>query len=203
MKYFVTGIGTEIGKTVVSTILTEKLNADYWKPIQAGELDFSDTMKVKKYISNKKSHFFEERYKLLNPMSPHAAAKIEDIKINLNDFELPETNNKLIIEGAGGLMVPINHNGDMIIDIIHHLNIPVIIVSKNYLGSINHTLLTIKALQNLNIPIKGIIFNGEENLESQKIIQDITNINILGRIEEYTSDITNEWIIEQTKNIEL
>lgn len=203
MKYFVTGIGTEIGKTVVSTILTEKLNADYWKPIQAGELDFSDTMKVKKYISNKKSRFFEERYKLLNPMSPHAAAKIEDIKINLNDFELPETNNKLIIEGAGGLMVPINHNGDMIIDVIHHLNIPTIIVSRNYLGSINHTLLTIKALQNLNIPIKGIIFNGKENLETQLIIKNITGVNILGRIEECTTEITNEWIIEQTKKIEL
>ena len=131
MKYFVTGIGTEIGKTVVSAILTEKLKADYWKPIQAGELDYSDTMKVKKLISNNKSHFFEEKYRLLNPMSPHAASKIENITIKIDDFTLPKKNHDLIIEGAGGIMVPINHNGDMIIDIIHHLKIPTIKVSVN------------------------------------------------------------------------
>lgn len=203
MKYFVTGIGTEIGKTITSAILTEKLNADYWKPIQAGELDNSDTMKVEGLISNQKSRFFEERYRLLNPMSPHAAANIENINISLKDFKLPETNNNLIVEGAGGLMVPINHDGDMIVDLIKTLNIPVIIVSKNYLGSINHTLLTIKALQQLKIPIKGIIFNGEENIETQQIIKDITDVNILGRIEECKKELSKEWIIEQGKNIAL
>lgn len=203
MKYFVTGIGTEIGKTITSAILTEKLNADYWKPIQAGELDNSDTMKVEGLITNQKSRFFEERYRLLNPMSPHAAAKIEHINISLSDFKLPKTNNNLIIEGAGGLMVPINHNGDMILDLIKSLNIPAIIVSRNYLGSINHTILTIKALQNLNIPIKGIIFNGEENIETQQIIKDITDVNILGRIEECNNKITKDWVVEQCDKIDL
>ena len=203
MKYFVTGIGTEIGKTIVSCILTEKLKADYWKPIQAGELDDSDTMKVRKFISNKKSHFFEERYRLENPMSPHAAAKIENIKISLNDFKLPKTNNNLIVEGAGGLMVPINHEGHMIADLVKKLNIPTIIVSRNYLGSINHTILTIKALQHLNIPIKGIIFNGKENIETQQIIKDTTGINILGRIEECNTEISNKWIIKQCDKIYL
>lgn len=156
-RYFVTGIGTDVGKTVVSAILTEALKADYWKPIQAGDLDNTDTMKVKKWVQNLNSVFHPERFLLTQSMSPHAAAKIDEVSIQLKDITLPSTENNLIIEGAGGLMVPINEQ-DLILDLIKNLAVEVIVVSRHYLGSINHTLLTIDALNNAGVPIKGLIF---------------------------------------------
>lgn len=179
---FVTGIGTEIGKTYCSAILTELWEADYWKPIQAGELDQLDSDVVRNHVTNKKTVIHPERYLLSEPMSPHVAARIDGIEINLSDFDLPKTENQLVIEGAGGLMVPLNDKGDLIIDLIQHLNAEVILVSKNYLGSINHTLLSVKMLQARKIPIKGILFNGDENLETQKVIQNISQENIIGRV---------------------
>lgn len=179
---FVTGIGTEIGKTYCSAILTEVWKADYWKPIQAGELDQLDSDVVRNHVTNKKTVIHPERYLLSEPMSPHAAARIDGIEINLSDFDLPKTENQLVIEGAGGLMVPLNDKGDLIIDLIQYLNAEVVLVSKNYLGSINHTLLSVKMLQARKIPIKGILFNGDENLETQKVIQNISREKIIGRV---------------------
>tara|TARA_B110000444_G_scaffold256732_1_gene293693 strand:- start:3994 stop:4605 length:612 start_codon:yes stop_codon:yes gene_type:complete len=183
MKIFVTGIGTEVGKTVISAILTEALHADYWKPIQAGELDYSDKNKVEELISNSKSNFHEETFRLNHPMSPHAAAERDDVKIHLNDFQIPITDNHLIIEGAGGLMVPINKN-DCIINFIEQSEAEVILVSRNYLGSINHTILSVEALKNRNIPIKGIIFNGSENKDTESIIISMCGVPCLGRVDE-------------------
>lgn len=179
---FVTGIGTEIGKTYCSAILTEVWEADYWKPLQAGELDQLDSDVVRNHVTNKKTVIHPERYLLSEPMSPHAAARIDGIEINLSDFDLPKTENQLVIEGAGGLMVPLNDKGDLIIDLIQYLNAEVVLVSKNYLGSINHTLLSVKMLQARKIPIKGILFNGDENLETQKVIQNISREKIIGRV---------------------
>jgi dethiobiotin synthetase len=159
-KYFITGIGTNIGKTITSAIVTEALKADYWKPIQAGDLDNTDTQKVKGLISNPKSIFYPETYRLNTPASPHAAALIDGLEISLDNFALPKTQNNLVIEGAGGLMVPLNQH-HLIIDLIAKLNVEVILVSQNYLGSINHTLLSIALLKARNIPVKGIIFNGD------------------------------------------
>ena len=119
-KYFVTGIGTEIGKTLISSILVEKLNADYWKPIQSGELESSDTIKVKNLISNTVSKFHPEAYQLTQPFSPHYSAKLDGISISLDKINLPETAQTLIVEGAGGLMVPINDK-DLMIDLIQKL----------------------------------------------------------------------------------
>ena len=183
MRLFVTGVGTEVGKTIVSAILTEALKADYWKPVQAGDLNWSDTNKVQSLISNIESHFHKEAFQLNHPISPHAAAERDGIDIQLADIQIPEKSNHLIIEGAGGLMVPLN-NTDCIIDLIPQLNCEVILVSRNYLGSINNTLLSIEALQNRNIPIKGIIFNGNENKDTESIILYMTGIPLLGRIEE-------------------
>ena len=180
-QYFVTGIGTEIGKTVCSAIVVEALQADYWKPVQAGELDHSDTHKVQALISNSKSIFHPESYRLKAPMSPHAAAKLDNTEINLLDIIPPKTQNHLIVEGAGGLHVPLNDK-DLIIDLIQHLKVETILVSKNYLGSINHTLLSIEALQHRKIPIKGIIFNGEPNKETESIIEYRTGLTVLGRV---------------------
>ena len=185
MRLFVTGIGTEVGKTIVSAILTEALKADYWKPVQAGDLDWSDSNKVQSLISNIESHFHKEAFQLNHPMSPHAAAKRDDIDIQLSDIQIPETINHLIIEGAGGLMVPLN-NTNCIIDMIPQLNCEVVLVSRNYLGSINHTLLSIEALQQRNIPIKGIIFNGQENKDTESVILKITGVSLLGRVDEET-----------------
>ena len=145
MRLFVTGIGTEVGKTVIAAILTEALEADYWKPVQAGDLDYSDTHKVRDLVSNDKSVFHPETHALHHPMSPHAAAERDGVEISLDDFQLPQTENNLIVEGAGGLMVPLNSK-DCIIDLIEKLDIEVVLVSRTYLGSINHTLLSVEGI---------------------------------------------------------
>ena len=181
MRYFVTGIGTEIGKTLASAILVEALEADYWKPVQAGELEYTDSQKVKELISNTESKFHSESFRLKLAMSPHAAAQNESITINTSDCQIPKTDKPLIIEGAGGLLVPLNDE-ECIIDLIKKLKVEVILVSQHYLGSINHTLLSIEALKNRKIPIKGILFNGDENKDTENIILSKSGLNNLGRI---------------------
>jgi dethiobiotin synthetase len=180
-RYFITGIGTGIGKTIVSATLTEKLKADYWKPIQSGDLAQSDSLNIESLISNDQTKIHPETYRLNNPLSPHLSARLDGIEIKLSNFTLPETDNTLIVEGAGGLMVPLN-NEELILDLIKHLDLEVILVSQSYLGSINHTLLTINTLKQHNIDIKGIIFNGETNFESEDYILKYTGINFLGNI---------------------
>jgi dethiobiotin synthetase len=184
-KYFITGIGTGIGKTLVSAILVEKLAADYWKPIQAGDLDQSDSLTIKSLISNNSTIIHPEIYRLNYPLSPHLSAKMDGIEIKLDQFTLPETENNMIVEGAGGLLVPLNDK-HLIIDLIKKLNLEVIVVSQNYLGSINHTLLTIGMLQQYQVKIKGIIFNGTANLESENYILNYTKVDCLGKIPEIT-----------------
>ena len=182
MKLFITGIGTDVGKTITSAIITQALEADYWKPIQAGDLDNSDSHKVKSKISNPKSQIFENSYKLNTPASPHFAAAIDGIIIDLKQIQEPTTTNHLVIEGAGGILVPLN-NQDCIIDLIQK-DYKVLLVSRHYLGSINHTLLTFEALKNRNIPLAGIIFSGDENKASEEIILAKTKAKFIGRIEE-------------------
>jgi dethiobiotin synthetase len=181
MQFFITGIGTEIGKTVVSSILTEYLQADYWKPVQSGDLHWTDTMKVQSLISNEKSFFHPERHRLNAPLSPHASAALDGVQIQLSDFTLPQTSNHLIVEGAGGLMVPLNDQ-DLMLDLIHQLQIPVILVSRNYLGSINHTILSIEALKHRKIPIAGIVINGEPNPATESFIENYSQLPVLFRV---------------------
>lgn len=181
MKLFITGIGTDVGKTVVSAIITEALQADYWKPIQAGDLSQSDSHTIQSLISNEKTAVHSNSYALQTPASPHLAAQLDGITIDLKSIAEPKTKNHLVIEGAGGIFVPLNDN-DTIIDLIQP-DYKVIVVSRHYLGSINHTLLTIEALRNRNIPIAGIIFNGNENPSTEAIILQKTGINNLGRVE--------------------
>ncbi len=178
---FVTGIGTGIGKTIVATVLTEKLKADYWKPIQSGDLDNSDTAKVKELVSNSDTKFHPEAYKLTQAFSPHKSAAIDNIRIELEKIILPESNNRIIIEGAGGLMVPLNEK-DLMVDLIEQLDAEVILVSKNYLGSINHTLLSLEILRIRNISLKGIIFNGESDSYSEELILNFAGVESIGRI---------------------
>jgi len=191
-KIFVTGIGTDVGKTIVAAILTEALQADYWKPIQCGSLELTDTERVKRLVESNQSFFHPEAYRLYTPASPHYAAEIEDVKINWGKLKLPETNNTLVIEGAGGLMVPFNLKGETMLDIARNTDSEVVIVSRNYLGSINHTLLTLRVLQDSGVKILGLIFNGESNPSSEDVILKTTKVPLLGRIKEeyeFTKDL--------------
>ena len=197
MNYFITGIGTDIGKTVIAAMLTEALEADYWKPIQSGDLNCSDTQKVQQLISNTKTVFHPETYRITQPMTPHAAAKIDHTEINVSNIQLPPTNNHLIIEGAGGLMVPLNDQ-HMIIDLIEQLNAEVILISQNYLGSINHTMLSIEALKSRKLKIAGIIFNGIENKETEAFILNASGLACLGRVQQHETIDKN--VILQYKN---
>lgn len=181
MKLFITGIGTDVGKTVASAILVEALQSDYWKPIQAGDLDFSDTHKVKSQISNSNSQFHLNAYALDTPVSPHYAAQLDEIVIDLKKITEPKTDNHLVIEGAGGILVPLN-DSDCIIDLIQK-DYKVIVVSRHYLGSINHTLLTIEVLKSRKINVAGIIFSGDENKATEEIILKKTGVKFIGRID--------------------
>lgn len=186
-KYFITGIGTEVGKTVVSAIITEALEADYWKPVQAGDLEYSDSHKVKELISNSRTVFHPNSFALKTPMSPHAAADIDGVRITAEKIKEPETSNNLVIEGAGGLLVPVNNE-----QTIAHIIKPdhkVILVSRHYLGSINHTLLTVEAMKKRGLNCIGIIFNGAENPSTEEVILKMTGLPVLLRIaEEKTID---------------
>ena len=182
---FITGIDTGIGKTVASAIIREALQADYWKPIQCGDLDQSDTLKIKS-LSSSQGQFFKERFSLKNPLSPHQAAAKEGLSINLSDFSLPQTKNWLVVEGAGGVLVPLNDT-ETVLDLIKELKTPAIVVTKNYLGSLNHTLLTISALLSKDIPIAGLIFNGKENPELENFLCKKTGLPNLLSIKEENS----------------
>ncbi|MFY0602497.1 MAG: dethiobiotin synthase [Flavobacteriaceae bacterium] len=180
-KYFITGISTDVGKTVAAAILTEALEADYWKPVQAGDLQYSDTDKVKQLVSNSTSVFHSNAFALQTPMSPHAAAEIDGVEISLNEIKEPKTKNNLVIEGAGGLLVPLN-NKDTILDLIKP-NYKVIVVSRHYLGSINHTLLTVSFLKEKGLDV-SIIFSGNEHKTTEDIIARMTEVPVIGRIDD-------------------
>jgi len=166
---FITGIGTEVGKTIVSAVLTEQLQADYWKPVQAGDLDNTDSEKVRQLISNSRSLFHPETFKFIMAASPHRAAKHEGIEIRPQDFSLPETSNQLLIEGAGGLFVPLSYRF-LMIDLIRLLGADAVLVVRNYLGCINHTLLSIHALLSKGIPLKHMVLNGDFDFDTLNVL---------------------------------
>lgn len=197
-RYFITGIGTDVGKTVVSAILVKALEANYWKPIQAGDLENSDRMKVQDLTGMNNTYFHPETYLLPYPMSPHASAERAGIDIELNQINVPQHSNTLIIEGAGGLMVPVNRK-NLYIDLIPQFNAEVILVSRHYLGSINHTLLSLEALDRRGITIKGIVFNGNENQDTESIILERSGAHFLGRIPD-TNKVDRGFIEKQSLN---
>ena len=180
--YFITGISTEVGKTMSSAIVVESLQADYWKPIQSGDLDNSDTMKVKSLISNSISTFFPSSYEFDYPASPHLSAQMEGRHIELAHIKRPHSSNTLVIEGAGGLFVPLNER-NTILDLLLPTD-KIVLISRHYLGSINHTMLSVEALQRRGLNIFGIIFSGEENTATESWIASYTQIPIIGKIEE-------------------
>lgn len=197
MNYFVTAIGTDSGKTVISAILTEMLYADYWKPIQSGKP--RDTETVQALISNPHTTFHAEAYLLNTSASPHASAKIDNIEIVLGHFRLPDTKRDLVIEGAGGVFVPLNDK-DVILDLVPRLDAEIVLVSNLYLGSINHTLLTAEVIKSRGYQVKGIIFNGPSNPESEAIILKKTGYKELLKVEQEAA-ITKEIIIQYAKKL--
>ena len=165
---FVTGIGTGIGKTVVSAIVTAALDAEYWKPVQAGDLDSTDTMKVAEWIgAPERCH--PEGWRLNVPASPHAAAELDGVHVDLAKLEPPSSARPLVIEGAGGLLVPLDDE-TLIVDAIERWSAAAIVVSRHYLGSINHTLLTLEAPERRGIEIAGIVFNGDPHRTTEEAI---------------------------------
>ena len=200
-KIFVTGIGTGVGKTIASAVLAEALQADYWKPIQCGNLEDSDSLMVKSLILNPVTRIHPESYRLRTASSPHYASKAEDIKIDLAKCIQPDTKGSLIIEGAGGLMVPLNEN-ECVVDLIVALQVPVVLVCRNYLGSINHTLLSIALLKQRGIPLLGLIFSGGNFLDNEEIIRHFGQTKILGRIDEGVI-VDKEFIQRQAEKIKM
>jgi dethiobiotin synthetase len=194
--YFITGIGTEVGKTMISAIVTEALQADYFKPVQAGDLEYSDTDKVRALISNPKTKVHDNAFALKTPMSPHAAADIDEVQIELDKIKRPIAENHLVIEGAGGLLVPLNAK-DCIIDLIEKTD-RILLVSRHYLGSINHTLLSVEALQNRGFSKIGLIFSGDEHPTTESIILEKTHLPLIGRIQE-EQEFSKEVVLKHAK----
>ncbi|MEY8760207.1 dethiobiotin synthase [Chryseobacterium tongliaoense] len=171
-KLFVTGIGTEVGKTVCSAILVQYFQADYWKPVQSGDLHYTDSMKIKDWAGDN-IFCHPETYRLKLAASPHQSAAEENKLIRVDDFQLPQTSKPLIVEGAGGLMVPLSDN-ELMIDLIEKLKLPVALVVRNYLGCINHTLLSIMALKETGLIIDTLILNGAFPPDTERIIINYT-----------------------------
>ncbi len=180
-QFIIAGIGTDVGKTIASAIIAQALEASYWKPIQAGDLESSDSIMVAS-LTNKKVTILPEQFCLTASMSPHASAELDNIFITEEAFEIPRVKGNLIIEGAGGIMVPLNNEGLLSIDLFKKWNLPVILISRHYLGSINHTLLSIEALKAKKIPIEGIVFIGDENKETESIILKVSALTFIARI---------------------
>ncbi len=181
-KIFVSGTDTGIGKTVVSAMMTLGLSATYWKPIQSGLEEETDTEFVRRVTGLSDEHFMPERFRLQEPLSPHASAEIDGVTISLDDFQLPEAGtNNLVVEGAGGLLVPLNDN-DMIIDLIERFQLPVLLVSRSELGTLNHTFLSLEALRSREIPVLGVVMNGPKNESNKKAIEKYGNVEVIGEI---------------------
>jgi len=178
-RYFITAIDTDSGKTLVSAIFTMAFQANYWKPVQAGFPTDSDSLR--ELLPEQKDQILPEKYILKTPASPHAAAEIDNLSIEVKDFTLPVDNHNLIVEGAGGVLVPINSKETMI-DLMTQFKLPVVLVSNLYLGSINHTLLSVQCLKSQGIQIAGIVFNGETNPASESVIEEMTGLQVLLRI---------------------
>ncbi len=201
MRIFLTGTDTNVGKTVVSSLLVKIFNSDYWKPIQCGDLENSDTWTIQNLLGeNYKGHMYPERYKFKAPLSPHLAAEKEAVSIQLNDFELPQNGNRsLIVEGAGGCLAPLNETHG-IIDLAKHLDLEVILVTKFYLGAYNHTLLSLEALERRGITIKGLFLNEGDNKDFRDFISRKCKVEFLGiipKLASWNSDtletMANQW----------
>jgi dethiobiotin synthetase len=192
MSIIIAGIHTGIGKTICSAVICQALGYDYWKPVQAGELNDSDSIFIKRNVTNPLCAVHPERYQLSIPASPHYAAEMDGVEIKPVDFLLPYTTNSMVVETAGGIMSPLS-NSFLNIDLMQQLNLPVILVSNNYLGSINHTLLTVEAMQKRNLVVAGLVFCGHEFSSTRDFILQYTKLPLLFSIPQF--DTINQGVI--------
>lgn len=174
------GIHTGIGKTIASAVLAEIMGADYWKPVQAGK-DQRDTELVKQLLTNGEKRVHDEAIVLTHPLSPHAAAEIDKVDINFKNFTWPETDKTLLVETAGGVLSPMSGNTTMA-DFVANYELPALLVSLNYLGSINHTLMSIEVLKSRGIKLLGVVMNGVENTQSETFIRRYSQVPVFSRI---------------------
>jgi len=180
-RFVVSGTDTGIGKTVFSAALTAALDGYYWKPVQSGLDGETDSQAVARLANLPQSRILPEAYKLSAPLSPHQSAALDGKAISADAFAVPPTKGPLVIEGAGGLLVPLSD--DLVFaDIFARWKIPVILCARTNLGTINHTLLSVEALKHRHTPIGGIVFIGDENIETQRIIARMSGVRILGRL---------------------
>ncbi|MBL4805129.1 MAG: ATP-dependent dethiobiotin synthetase BioD [Alphaproteobacteria bacterium] len=179
--FIITGTDTGIGKTVVSAMLTQALGATYWKPLQSGVEGGVDTKAVQKMTGLPSERFLSEKYVFTEPLSPHRAAELDNMEVDVDSLTIPDTEQRLIIEGAGGLMVPLTRK-NLLINVFKSWHVPVILVARTGLGTINHTLLSLEALWSRKIPVHGIIFVGEENDDNIKTIHQFSDTKVLGRL---------------------
>jgi dethiobiotin synthetase len=188
-KIFVTGTDTDVGKTIVSAILVAGLQAVYWKPVQsgvtasAGAAENTDSKWIQSVLKLSDDRICKERHLLSEPLSPHAAAKIDGIKIDLDDFELPDTGGRpLIVEGAGGVLVPLNDR-HLMLDLMEKLSLPVVVVARSGLGTINHTLLTLRALNERGLTVLGVVMNGPKNNSNREALEHFGGCRVLAELE--------------------
>lgn len=196
-RFFVTGTDTGVGKTLVCALLAVGLDAGYWKPVQSGAGEGLDSVAVAEMAGLGKEHVVPETYVLREPLSPHLSAGLEKIRIDLDRLSLPGKPGSLIIEGAGGVMVPLNENS-LIIDLIKKLSVPALIVACNRLGVISHTLLTVEALKTRGINILGVILNKGVNKDHKDSIEHYAHVPVLAQIEDL--DRINPQILKEKFN---
>lgn len=200
-KYFITGIGTDVGKTLVSAILTEALQANYWKPVQCGIEGGTDRETISSLITNSKTVCYTEGYCFTEPASPHLAAGLANEKIRLENLHLPELNNRLVIEGAGGLLVPLN-DINYVVDLAKEFEAEIILVCRNYLGCINHSLLSIDYLIRNEFAIKGLVLNGNFDKAVKSAIINYTEIPVIAEIPDMTV-VSKDSVLSQAQKINL
>ena len=176
--FAIAGIGTGVGKTLVAALFVERLGAAYFKPVQAGGLEHTDTMEVRRLVTNERARFLPEAYRLEAAMSPHAAADLEGRTLKRKRLQLPETDGPLVVEPAGGVRVPVAE-GVLNTDLMEDWGLPVVVVANYYLGSINHSLLTVEALKARGLPLAGIVFSGEPHPQSRRVILEATGVPCL------------------------
>jgi dethiobiotin synthetase len=182
-RYFVTGTDTAVGKTTVAALLCAALDAFYWKPIQTGTREGTDRATVIRLANLPRDRAFPETYRFSPPVSPHLAAQRAGVRIDLRKIKFPKipARENLIVEGAGGALVPINST-QLMTDLMIHLALPVILVSRTSLGTINHTLLSIAALRAAHLDLRGVILSGKPNLENRRAIEHYGQIEVLGAV---------------------
>jgi dethiobiotin synthetase len=182
-RFFITGTDTGIGKTVVSALLCAALDAIYWKPIQTGTREGTDRNAVMRLAEIPASRTIVENYKFTPPVSPHLAARLTGARIELRKIKMPQLAAKeaLIVEGAGGVLVPVNRT-QLMTDVMRHLRLPILLVARTSLGTINHTLLSLGALRSAGLSVRGVVMVGKPHGENRKAIEHYGEIEVVGAV---------------------